>query len=73
MPGCFLRLIEDKHAADETIGIRRVGWGLGAGWVEIESRWPHGPDWRQPPRSLDLHVLLRVFPNPDPSLTGRDA
>jgi GAF domain-containing protein len=32
-----------------------------------------GPDWRQPPRSLDLHVLLRVFPNPDPSLTGRDA
>jgi DNA-binding PucR family transcriptional regulator len=32
-----------------------------------------GPDWRHPPRSLDLHVLLRVFPNPDPSLTGRDA
>ena len=32
-----------------------------------------GPDWRQPPRSLDLHVLLRVFPNPDPSLTGPDA
>ena len=32
-----------------------------------------GPDWRQPPRSLDLHVLLRVFPNPDPSLTGRNA
>jgi DNA-binding PucR family transcriptional regulator len=32
-----------------------------------------GPDWRQLPRSLDLHVLLRVFPNPDPSLTGRGA
>jgi hypothetical protein len=32
-----------------------------------------GPDWRQPPRSLDLHVLLRVFPNPDPGPTGRDA
>jgi DNA-binding PucR family transcriptional regulator len=32
-----------------------------------------GPDWRQPPRSLDLHVLLRVFPNTDPRLVGRDA
>jgi hypothetical protein len=32
-----------------------------------------GPDWRHPPRSLDLHVLLRVFPNPDPSPTGRNA
>ena len=26
-----------------------------------------GPDWRQPPRSLDLHVLLRVFPDPNPT------
>ncbi len=31
-----------------------------------------GPDWRQPPRSLDLHVLLRVFPDPDPQLASRD-
>jgi DNA-binding PucR family transcriptional regulator len=31
-----------------------------------------GPDWRQPPRSLDLHVLLRVFPDTDPRLVGRD-
>lgn len=23
-----------------------------------------GADWRQPPRSLDLHVLLRIFPDP---------
>ncbi|BBY25636.1 helix-turn-helix domain-containing protein [Mycobacterium stomatepiae] len=29
-----------------------------------------GSDWRQPPRSLDLHVLLRVFPNQDPDLAG---
>ena len=26
----FLPRIEDEHAADETIGIRHVGWGLGA-------------------------------------------
>jgi hypothetical protein len=31
-----------------------------------------GPDWREPPRSLDLHVLLRVFPDPDPQLASRD-
>jgi hypothetical protein len=39
--GVLLRWIEDEHSADETIGIRRVGWELGAGWVEIESWWPH--------------------------------
>jgi DNA-binding PucR family transcriptional regulator len=31
-----------------------------------------GPDWRHPPRSLDLHVLLRVFPNTDPRLAWPD-
>ncbi len=31
-----------------------------------------GPDWRHPPQSLDLHVLLRVFPNTDPRLAGPD-
>jgi hypothetical protein len=24
-----------------------------------------GPQWREPPQSLDLHILLRVFPIPD--------
>lgn len=23
-----------------------------------------GPQWREPPRSLDLHILLRIFPDP---------
>jgi pimeloyl-ACP methyl ester carboxylesterase len=31
-----------------------------------------GPDWRQPPRSLDLHVLLRLLPDRDTRLAGRD-
>ena len=31
-----------------------------------------GPDWRQPPRSLDLHVLLRLLPDTDTRLAGRD-
>jgi hypothetical protein len=36
--------IEDEHAADETIGIRRVGWGLGAGWVEMLSWFWNGSE-----------------------------
>lgn len=35
--------------------------------VDTMNSYQH-PHWRQPPRSFDLHVLLRVFPIPDPSL-----